>query len=130
MQEFEIQPLVGIGPIKLGMSRAEVEALLGKPRSADGLCEEFLPGFFVGFDEEHCVEILRITDTGEFRGVFEGQHLLKLTYPDALAHLRQFGEFDGDLLNSLCRELAMALERGIPQGRFETLTLGCAGYFD
>lgn len=73
MREFEIVPHVGVGPVRLGMTQAEIHESLGVPDRpmVDGR-ERFLGGLFVDFDSEGRVEFIELAPSPEYRGVFQG----------------------------------------------------------
>ena len=146
MQDFKIEPHVGIGPVRLGMTRDEVRAALGGPEyeGRDGR-EGFLSGFMVDFNENGVVEFIEIASSDRFRGVFHSKCLHEIAADEAVAHVSQFGEYDRsdpELGHSFTfLSLQMALWRSTvpspeqapddPDGRrFESVSVGEDGYFD
>ena len=147
MREFVIEPHVGIGPIRLGMTRAEVHETLGKPEftHADRKREEYLGGFMADYNAQGKVESIEIAESERFRGVFEGECLHELPAEQAVAHLTQFDDYDPNDpelgYSYTFIGLQMALWRGIvPEpdqdpdddtGRFfEAVSVAEEGYFE
>ncbi len=86
MQIFEILPNIGMGPIKLGMSKSEVQAELGNS-GAESLAvvfRYFNNNFQVAFDSRDKVEFIGLSLTDSVRGVFNGSELLRLTAEEAI----------------------------------------------
>ena len=78
---FEIKPLVGIGPVEFGMTRAEVRDVLARlgggrmrPRSPD--CDTYFDAAFqVNYDGEGRVEFIETAKHSSLRVVFNGHPL-------------------------------------------------------
>jgi hypothetical protein len=146
MRDFNIIPHVGIGPVRIGMSRAEVHSALGEPEHcAPNGRECFLSGFMVDFNENGLVEFIEIASSNRFRGVFRGKCLHELPAEEALAHVSQFDEFDRNDpelgYSYTFVGLQMALWRGTmpdpgqdikdADGRhFESISVAENGYFE
>ena len=145
MKTFDIEPLKGVGPVRFGMSRAEVHGLLGKPESVNGDREWFLDGFAVDFNSSGDVEFLEFAKSREFRVVFNDKSLHELDADDAVTHVSDVAPYDADDPESgytyIFPKLQLSLWRPTipepdqskddPDGRhFHAVGAGCAGYFD
>ena len=92
MQTFEILPNVGMGPIKLGMSKNEVQAELGSS-GAESLAvvfRYFNNNFQIAFDREDKVEFISLSLTDSIKGIFEGSELLRLPAEEAVKVVSDF----------------------------------------
>jgi hypothetical protein len=142
--DFDIEPHVGVGPIRFGMTRAEVRKVLGKPKSTNKERDGFLDGFYVDFDEAGSVEFIEMAKSQKFRGLFHGTCLHDLLADDAVALVSKFGKYDRnhpELGHSyIYVDLQMSLWRGVmpspdqstddPDGMFfEAVGAAAAGYF-
>ena len=91
MHAFEIKPLLGIGPVELGMERAEVREMMirlgGGPmvlRSPD--CDTFFDGAFqVNYDGEGRVEFIETASHNDFQVLLDGHALHKMPAEDVVA---------------------------------------------
>lgn len=58
---YEVNPLLGIGPLRLGASKAEIHSILGEPESKKGSAELFLGSSIqVHYHENGGVEFIEI----------------------------------------------------------------------
>ncbi len=94
MQEFEVVPHKGVGPIQFGMSREEVHLIFGKPQFAYDNREMFLDGFMVDFDAGGKVEFIELTKSSQFRAIFEGKCLHEIPAEEPVAYVSEFGVYD------------------------------------
>ena len=144
MVEFQIQPHIGVGPVRLGASREQVHAALGNPASAQGNREMFLDGFFVDYDDSGMVEFIQLARSSRFRGVFHGVCLHEVSAEQALeavSHVDSYDLTDPELGYSyIFLDLQLSLWRGTrpepeqpstdPDGRhFEAVGVAINGYF-
>ena len=95
MVEYEIVPHVGVGPIRLGMTRDEVHVELGPPEftSRDNR-EEFLSGFMVDYNSDGLVEFIELAKSREFRALYQGKCLHDMLAADVVSLVRQHGRYD------------------------------------
>lgn len=144
MRTLEIRPKEGVGPIRFGMTRAEVREHLGQPGGDDAEREWYLKDMAIDFDTSGRVEFIEIAESENFRATFNGRCLLDLQADDAVAHLTAFapyGEHDPELSYTyVFPDLQVSLWRAVvPDGdqdrddptgrRFEAVGVGRDGYF-
>jgi len=144
MQEFQILPHEGIGPIKLGMSRKEVREIFGEPQFSQNNREGFLDGFMIDFNEAGKVEFIELARSQQFRAVFEGKCLHEIPADEAVAHVSGFAMYDQNDrelgYSYVFIDLQLSLWRGTmpdadqapddPDGRFfEAVGIAEQGYF-
>jgi hypothetical protein len=142
MQSFQIQPGIGVGPVKLGMTRQEVHDALGKPDWSRDEREGFLGGFFVDFDQSGRVEFIELAKSKQFKALFEHKCLHEVPADDAILFVSKFDKFDEtnrELGHTyIFLKLQMSLWRGtMPEdeddsdGRFfEAIGIAIPGYFE
>lgn len=97
----EIKPGIGLGPVKFGMSRAEVKLILGEPSNIEkfsysdsdqDLTESWEfedQGISLSFDEEEKWKLTMISITSKFYEL-EGKSLIGLNIEDLLEQLYKF----------------------------------------
>ena len=144
LQEFEIKPLEGVGPVQLGMMHAEVHQVLGEPVQVRDRRECFMEGFFVDFDSAGRVEFIELGSSPLFRATFHGACLHELPAEEVVAFVSRYGQFDEadrelgysyvflDLQLSLWRVTQPEPDQAPddPDGRhFEAVGIGVHGYF-
>jgi len=143
--KFQIEPGIGVGPVKLGMSKDAVHAALGIPKSSRDGREGFLDGFFVDFDDAGFVEFIELAKSGDFTALFEGVSLHDLAADEAVQFVSRFDQFSNNNrehgYSFIFPKLQMSLWRGTipeedqdendPDGRyFEAIGVAVSGYFD
>ena len=147
MHTFTIQPLVGIGPIKFGMSRNEVQAILAefgqtqtvlRPPNTD--CY-FQNAFQVSYDEAGEVEFIEFASSSDVRILFHEASLHELTAEDAVRFVSQFADYDKNHRDqgftyifpacqlSLWRSVLPADADDEDGRHFEAVGIGKPGYF-
>ncbi len=144
MQEFQILPHKGVGPIRLGMSRREVHEVFGEPQFSHNNREGFLDGFMVDFTQDEKVEFIELAKSQQFRAIFEDKCLHEILADEAVAHVSRFGTYDQNHwelgYSYLFVDLQLSLWRGTmpeedqspddPDGRFfEAVGIAEQGYF-
>lgn len=145
MIEFAIEPLVGVGPVRLGSSRAQVHAILGEPvATPSGAREMYFDGFFVDYDETGHVEFIELGRSDLYRATFLGIALHDVPAERAIAVVTDVDAYDPNDpepgYSYTFLGLQLALWRGIvpdadqsadnPDGRhFETVGVARSGYF-
>lgn len=104
----EIKPGIGLGPVKFGMSRAEVKLILGEPSNIEkfsysdsdqDLTESWEfedQGISLSFDEEEKWKLTMISITSKFYEL-EGKSLIGLNIEDLLEQLYKFNYGDVDV---------------------------------
>lgn len=145
MRTLEILPKQGVGPIRFGMTRAEVRKQLGPPDDGKGEDREwYLDDLAVDFDGDGTVEFVEIAESENYRATFEGECLHELEADAAVAHVSAhaaYDENDPELgFTYVFPELQLSLWRPLipepdqdpedPSGRrFESVGVGRDGYF-
>ena len=94
MMNFEIIPKVGIGPIKLGMSRIEVEGIFGQPEHESNERIGYYSGFMIDFDENHKVEFIELAKSNNFSATLNGVNLHEVSAIDAVNYVSKIDNFD------------------------------------
>ena len=144
MKTLEIQPTVGVGPIKFGMSRAEVRKLVGPPDGdGDEEREWYLEDLAIDFDSTGKAAFTEIAESENYRAVFNGECLHELDAASAVTHVEKSGAFDPNAPEPGCSYIFPSLELSLwrpvvpeasqdaddPTGRtFETVGVGPTGY--
>ena len=86
MHEFDVRPLDGAGPVRLGMTRAESRAAMGLPvrpyrkgGAESRLTDAYLDSAFqVFFDEADRVEFIELSHGGDVVALFRGARVFDL----------------------------------------------------
>ena len=147
--EYEVVPHVGIGPVRLGMTRAESRAALGQE------AREFLKGpgdevttdafhassFQVFYDASERVEYIELSKSPEVEPIVFGEKILQITADDAVELVQRHAAFDESNpelgYSYVFPALELALWRPVvpeseddEEGRtFSTVGVGVSGYF-
>jgi hypothetical protein len=145
MQTLDIQPTVGVGPIRFGMTRAEVRKHLGSPDGDEEDDREwYLEDLAIDFDVEGKVAFIEIAESENFRAVLNGECLHELDADSAVAHVERSAPYDANapepgytyvfplLQLSLWRPVVpdTTQDADDPTGRrFEAVGVGPTGYF-
>lgn len=100
---YEVEPHVGVGPVRLGMSRDEVRRIMPGPvdsfrKGPDALYET--DGFhncafqvFYGGDTP-TVEYIELSADAEFSAVYRGMNVFGTEAKDLVAHISRVAEYD------------------------------------
>ncbi len=139
--KIDVSPLVGIGPVRLGMTREEVRTALGEPNYSKGNREGYLSGLFVNFSSNEKVEFIEISKSEEFTAYYCGVPVHDTLAGELIARVSKFSEFDGndpELGHSyIFKALQLSFWRGtIPSSQddedgcyFQAVGVGAPGYF-
>ena len=113
---FEIIPHIGVGPIKFGMSRKEVEDCFGKPEFDANDRIGFMSGFIVNFDDDDKVEFIEMANSNVFEATYKGINLHSVKADEAISILEKDVAYDKDNLEAghsyIFKELQLSLWRG------------------
>lgn len=147
---YEVIPHVGVGPVKLGMTRQDVRTVMPGP------CESFLKageilvdafhdcGFQVFYAEGETgptAEFIELSARFDFRAIYRGIDIFATPADQVLAHVSVDAPFDPDDpefgYSYIFHDLDLALWRPViqsapdePEGReFSTIGVGIADYF-
>jgi hypothetical protein len=138
--EFPIAPYEGAGPIKFGMTRPQVRAILNEDycefrRGESSNLSDFFTSIavFVYYNDSGVVEFIEFTDPA--KPIYEKRNLLKYSYSESLKFFSRFDdnvELDSAGLTSY--ELGIAVYAPHcgeePDGIVETIGVFEKGYYD
>lgn len=145
MKTFEIKPKIGVGPIRFGMTRAEVREQLGSPEDGDSDREWYLEDLAIDFDASGRVSFIEIAESENYKATLNSKCLHDLEADEAIAHVQAIAPYDENdpelgytymfpnLQISLWRPIIPDDEQDPedPTGRrFEAVGVGGEGYFD
>jgi hypothetical protein len=139
--ELIIEPLIGVGPIKLNMSKEQVHAVLGPPDFSHGNREGFLSGLMVNFSQEGKVEFIELAKSERYVALLNG--IDAHSWPasevvELLAKQAAFDSADPELGYSyIFKDMQLSLWRSVmpesisdSEGRyFEAVGIGVRDYF-
>lgn len=143
MEHFEIKPLVGIGPVRLGMTREESRRAMGRtpdsfqksptdPPTTDAYFES---AFQVFFDEHDRVEYIELSGpAAPFAALYRGKDVHRASGKDVVALVSKDGAYDPDDPELGSAYLFPSLELSLwrPEADepfFATVGIGRRGYF-
>ncbi|MCE9531267.1 MAG: tRNA (N6-isopentenyl adenosine(37)-C2)-methylthiotransferase MiaB [Planctomycetes bacterium] len=144
LSKYGAVPGVGVGPVKLGMTRDAVHEALGSPSSTFKERESFFGAFFVDFDESERVEFIELARSDRFEAIFDGVCLHRIEADEAVRIVSTFDQYDvhgrEPGYSYIFLKLQMSLWRGIvpandqdeddPDGRyFDSIGVAIDGYF-
>jgi hypothetical protein len=142
MEHFVIEPNIGVGPIKLGMHKSEVESIFGKPEHENDNRASFLSGFMVDYNELNNVEFIELASSNKFNATYEGKNLHKIPANEAVEFVGKFDAYDSNDpelgYSYIFKTLQLSLWRGtLPENSndedgkyFEAVGIGGANYFE
>jgi len=94
-EDLAIVPHQGVGPVRFGMAREDVQRELGPPRGPEvrgGHC--FWEGLFVHFDANGRVEFIELANNARFRALFDGVCLHEVPAEEAIRVVARHGSYD------------------------------------
>lgn len=150
MREYQVVPKVGIGPVKLGMHRAEVHSLMGTPPvgfrkteteryETDAYHQNGFQVFYAG--DEPRVEYIELSRDSGFVVYYKGIDVFGTKAEDIVNLIAQDAPFDQNDQELGYSYVFPALELCVwrpvvpeseddPDGRyFSTIGIGVAGYY-
>lgn len=142
MKHYEIVPNVGVGPIKLGMQRAEVEKIFGAPDYEHDSRVSYFSGFMIDYNDSNNVEFIELANSEHFTASYEGKDLHRIPANEAVEFVSKFDSFDKnepELGHSyIFKKLQLSLWRGtMPENEndedgkyFEAVGIAEANYFE
>ncbi len=142
MRVFEITPHEGVGPIKLGMSRADVIACFGTPEHDSANRVWYHSGFAIDFDENQKVEFIELAASSEFKAIYKNQNLHEMPADQAVEAILKDDKYDKndpELGHSyIFKSLQLSLWRGTiaenefdEDGKyFQAVGVAVDGYFE
>lgn len=146
-RSYEVVPFRGVGPVRLGMSRAESRAAMGQqpdefrkgPKDGPLVDAYHASSFQVFFDATDRVEFIELSRSQDIEARYEDVPVLALPAAEAIAFMASkaaFNEDDPELGFSYeFPSLELAIWRPdedeeTPEGRtFATIAIGRPGYF-
>jgi hypothetical protein len=141
MKQFEIVPNVGIGPIKLGMTMADVRSTFGPPESATAHRLQYFGCFFVDLDDNGKVEFIEVAKTDAFVATYLGHDLHRMEAKNAVDFVVTHAPLDDShpehghsyifpqLQMSLWRSTMPDSDEDLDGRYFEAVGIGRADYF-
>jgi len=142
MENFEIEPNIGVGPIKLGMHKSEVVKVFGKPEHEHDNRSGYFSGFMVDFDESDKVEFIELAKSDLFTSSFKGKSLHNIPASEAVEYICKLDDFDPNEpelgYSYIFKKLQLSLWRGtLPENEqdkdgkyFEAVGVGVSNYFE
>jgi hypothetical protein len=151
MLDYTIQPFIGVGPVRLGMSRDEVRRVMSEPaksfrkvRTSHHETDAFHQSAFqVFYGGDHpTVEYIELSRDSVVRALYRDLDVFATPADEVIAHISRNSEFDQSdpeiPYTYLFRGLQLSLWRPtIPEsdmdtdGRyFSTIGIGKRGYYD
>tara|TARA_R110001583_G_scaffold194180_1_gene364507 strand:+ start:532 stop:960 length:429 start_codon:yes stop_codon:yes gene_type:complete len=142
MTHFRIEPNIGVGPIKFGMTKAEVASVFGLPEFENGNRVGYFSGFMINFDAVNVVEFIELAKSDLFTSEYKGVDLQNLLASKVLSFVSEndsFDENDPELGHSyVFKSLQLSFWRGtLPEDEndndgqfFEAIGIGCSHYFE
>ncbi len=150
METYLIEPLLGVGPVRLGMTCEEVRQSMATPRHSflktphsqhetDAFHQGAFQVFYTG--ESPTVEYIELSGGGEVRAIFGGQSVFEIPADELVAILgrqyKQQNDDDAAPCDVLFPDLQVSLWRPYApdspedeDGRyFATIGIGVAGYY-
>jgi len=104
MITFSVEPLVGVGPVRIGMSRQETRDALDAPvvsfkkgPSSESLVDAFLENAFqVFYDKDDRVEFIELSRNGPFTALYHGISVFDTTADELLEAVSRDTDSDKD----------------------------------
>ena len=104
MITFDVTPLVGVGPVRFGMSRQDARDALDVPvlsfkkgPSSTSPTDAFLENAFqVFYDEDNCVEFIELSRGGPFTILYQGTNVFETTAEELLGVVARDMGYDKD----------------------------------
>lgn len=107
MHKLLIEPNVGIGKVKLGMTREEVHRVMGNnyfsfTRNAVNIDAYYSSCFQINYDKNYVVEFIEMANgiAGHFQVVFEEVDVFKTKAEALVAYVEKFAGYDKDSAES------------------------------
>lgn len=102
MTSFDVTPLVGIGPVSLGMDRQRVRQVMGGPFSSFGktqadapLTDAFLESAFqVFYDGADRAEFIELSRGGPFAAIYKGVSVFETSAEELVTIVSQDADLD------------------------------------
>lgn len=143
MTTYAVEPHVGVGPIKLSMSRAAARAAMlaaGQTHVADTHAARDLfhrNSFQVWFDAGDVVEYIELSRDADFEATLQAVRILQLPVDQAVRFVERFAPYsttDPELgWSYVFPMLDLSLWRPVTEGpearTFATVGIGRAGYY-
>lgn len=142
MKHYDIEPNTGVGPIKLGMHKTEVESIFGKPEFENDNRAGYFSGFIVNYNESNNIEFIELANSKNFTTSYKGKNLHKMPATEAVEFVSKYDSYDSkdpELGYSyIFKDLQLSLWRGtLPENTsdedgkyFEAIGIGEANYFE
>jgi hypothetical protein len=144
MMQFEINPGIGVGPIKLGSTREVVRQEFGEPEYVHERRQVYLEGFCIDFNEKGVVEFIELSKSSKYDVVLDGLSVLSIPAEEAVQLVLKRASYDPndpelghsyifpEIQLSLWRGVVPDLEDNLPDEdglTFEAVGIAEKGYF-
>lgn len=142
MEHYLIEPNIGVGPIKLGMHKSEVENIFGKPEFEKDNRAGYFSGFMLNYNASNKVEFIELAKSKLFTTSYEGKNLHEITANEAVELVSNYDSYDTNDpelgYSYIFKGLQLSLWRGtLPENTkdedgkyFQAVGLGEANYFE
>ncbi|MGR5448080.1 hypothetical protein ACPV47_24575 [Vibrio jasicida] len=141
MEIFEIQLGNSIGPVRLGMTEADVSNVIGAPDFIHGHRHHFLDGLMVDFDNEGKVEFIEAAASEVFSTTLFGFDLHRTLATNVLERIQLEGNYDHSDpelgYSYIFKELHLSFWRptlpDVEEGEglyFQSVAIASEGYFE
>jgi hypothetical protein len=142
MLSYEVIPGVGVGPVRLGMTRAQVRAGMsqeperfrkspGDSYHVDAFHQAAFQVFYAG--DEPRVEYIELSRGQEFNTVYRGVEVFSMSAQDLVAMVSRdarVDDSDPELDSYIFPDLELSLWRPDEEDRgFSTIGIGIRGYY-
>ncbi len=141
---YEITPLLGVGPILLGMTQNEVHAALGEPgfsyrktlsseHVTDCYHQNACQIFYTG--SSPCVEYIELSRSNEFSVFLMSKDVFTSDANELVRYISEVAKFDTEDLelgySYIFRSIALSIWRpDIQNSNFSTVGIGIRGYYN
>lgn len=140
--EYEVIPLQGVGPVKLGMSRKQVRSILGKKPEVDGATEYYhRNGLKIEYSEDQKVAFIEVSRDCGLVAIYQGKDVFNVKASQLIDFVCQSSRYDEDDeefgYTFIFPEFDLSFWRPViperddePEGQyFYTIGIGQKGYF-
>jgi len=143
MDKLNIKPHVGVGKIRLGMNKIEVNQLLGEPLSYEEDIEYYFNNFLqISYDEKNEVEFIEIFSSINFDVEYNGIQIFNSTAKEVIEKICEFQKYDENDpelgYSYIFKNIDLSLYRSVvpendedKEGKyFSTIGIGIKGYWE
>lgn len=141
--DFEVSPRLGVGPVKLGMTRDQVREVLGQSPMARAKTDRYFDNALrVDFDDEGHAELVELWSSEHFTAMFLGQNVFAVPAVELVKAIACQSPYDPNdpelgyaftfpgLGISLWREHLPESDQDGAGRYFDTVAVAVQGYWD